>query len=603
MAFLEPQPRSRSLVLATTPAAGGEQSEEDEERWVGWVQRSLREQTSEALGAAAKVFNVPRPLLDTKPEAYAPHVFALGPYHHARPELKDMERFKLAAAKRVEMLFTGGRKMEHLKERFLGGLEHKIRSMYHRFLHPNGTTLAWMMAIDACFLLDFMENSHRQHAATAGAVSLSTNWINAIVRDAMMLENQIPLFVFSKTLEFRHSSHHESAKALHAMVDRFIKVVCPIKIDNRHIGDVSKHAHLLELMYHFIVPDADFVVVEDGSVGSGGDQDDEQPAATTEVEGELSHDEVDIETPQLKAPLQDEGSAKVKQALSQVSRLDIAPVRFIKQHLISRPMALASSLSGKIARKAPALAALVPVLSKLVQSVDLDAAQLNGADQQQGGGGVSADAPRADEIRVPSVEQLARCGVRFVATREGIAGIAFHRATATLRLPAITLDANTEVVLRNLVAYEAVAVRGPLVLARYTELMNGIVDTSKDVKILRRSGVLVNHMKSSKEAAGMWNGMARATRITKVPRIDAVIAAVNAHRSRSAAVRAQKLLKRYVFGSWKMLTLLASVGLLVMTALQTFCSAYPCGVRWFDALAVPGADDAPRRRAAAAAAA
>jgi hypothetical protein len=82
-------------------------------------------------------------------------------------------------------------------------------------------------------------------------------------------------------------------------------------------------------------------------------------------------------------------------------------------------------------------------------------------------------------------------------------GIAFDAATATLSLPIITLDGNTEVVLRNLVAYEAVAVRGPLVLARYTELMNGIIDTPKDVKILRQSGVVVNHLKSDKEAVDM----------------------------------------------------------------------------------------------------
>ncbi|KAK9923035.1 hypothetical protein M0R45_031470 [Rubus argutus] len=47
------------------------------------------------------------------------------------------------------------------------------------------------------------------------------------------------------------------------------------------------------------------------------------------------------------------------------------------------------------------------------------------------------------------------------------------------------LDGNTEVVLRNLVAYEASTVSGPLVLARYTELMNGIIDTKEDVKLLR----------------------------------------------------------------------------------------------------------------------
>ena len=187
--------------------------------------------------------------------------------------------------------------------------------------------------------------------------------------------------------------------------------------------------------------------------------------------------------------------------------------------------------------------------------------------------------------------QLAKCGVRFAPTPEGIHGIAFDAATATLHLPVITLDGNTEVVLRNLVAYETVAVRGPLVLSRYTEMMNGIIDTTRDVRILRQSGVLVNRMKSNREAAAMWNGMCRAARVSRVSRLDGVIRAVNAHRDRTAAVRVQKMLKRYVFGSWKILTLLASVGLLVMTALEAFCSAYPCHDSWFGNVLQLGSPD------------
>jgi hypothetical protein len=89
-------------------------------------------------------------------------------------------------------------------------------------------------------------------------------------------------------------------------------------------------------------------------------------------------------------------------------------------------------------------------------------------------------------------------------------------------------------------------------------------------------------MKSNREAAAMWNGMCRAARVSMVSRLDGVILAVNAHdRDRTAAVRAHKMLKRYVFRSWKILTLLASVVLLVMTALEAFCSAYPCHFFWF----------------------
>ncbi|CAD6247650.1 unnamed protein product [Miscanthus lutarioriparius] len=581
------QPRARSFALEDV-----EEQSEDEKRWVGWVEKSLRHETAEALGAAAKVFSVPRPLRDTNPEAYAPHVFSLGPYHQSRPELMDMQRFKLAGAKRFEMLFAGGHTIEHLKDRFLvGGLELKIRAIYHRFLDLNDTTLAWMMAIDACFLLDFIEN-YRRHEAT-DVVSSSANWINTVVCDAMMLENQIPLFVFARTLELRHSTRHEAAKALHAVVFRFIMDVSPFKIsdaaNNKRgagaIGDLAKHAHLLEVLYHFLVPDA--TLLDDSTTG-GGDQvveEEEAPAPAADGE-EVFSDDVEAQQAMKKTlEEEEEDYDKVKQFVSQASRLNVAPVRFIKKHLIK--------VVGEISRKAPALAALVPVLGKLMQSVDVEA-QLNGGAAEQAPEEGAITAPRADEIRIPSVEALARCGVRFTPAPEGgIEGIAFDRATATLRLPVITLDANTEVVLRNLVAYEAVVVRGPLVLARYMELMNGIIDTSKDVKILRRSGVVVNHMKSNKEAAGMWNGMARATRLTKVPKLDAVISAVNAHRSRSAAARLRKLLRKYVFRSWKVLTLIASVGLLLMTALQTFCSAYPCENHWFSGMVLPGTTDDP----------
>jgi len=47
-----------------------------------------------------------------------------------------------------------------------------------------------------------------------------------------------------------------------------------------------------------------------------------------------------------------------------------------------------------------------------------------------------------------------------------------------------------------------------------------------------------------------------------------------------AAARAQKRFNWYVFRSWRILTLLAAVVLLLMTALQTFCSVYPCE-SWF----------------------
>ncbi|CAL5008210.1 unnamed protein product [Urochloa decumbens] len=551
MSLSELQARAR-FVQSSAASAG---VHFDEERWLSRVRQSLEREAAEALGAAAKVFDVPRVLRATRPEAYLPQHFALGPYHCNRPELRDMERYKLAAAKRAEKLFAEGRKFEHLVERLLEAQD-KMRAPYHRFLELSDQTLAWMMAIDTCFLLDFLESYHRDEVTDM--VSSATNWINATVRDAMMLENQLPLFLFSLALSLRHPAAEQAAgDALHVVLGRFIREVSPIKTAAELVvADVSRHAHMLELLYHFLVPDA--------SVFDCGAGEREPPPMVPE---EFT---VDMLDPSQQLPDYD----KVKQACFTVSSLDVAPVRFLKKNLISRPMSLASSLPGTIMRKVPLLSAMAPLVTKLMASPEVEA-KLKGVNL-----GTILNSPLAQEIMIPSVSTLARWGVRFVPAPEGIAGIAFDPVAATVSLPIITLDANTEVVLRNLVAYEAVAVRGPLVLARYTELMNGIIDTPRDVKILRQSGVVVNHLKSDKEAADMWNGMCRATRLSKVPRLDATIREVNAHRSRRAAARAQKLLKRYVFRSWRILTLLAAVVLLLMTALQTFCSVYPCK-SWF----------------------
>ncbi|MCH92456.1 putative UPF0481 protein, partial [Trifolium medium] len=67
----------------------------------------------------------------------------------------------------------------------------------------------------------------------------------------------------------------------------------------------------------------------------------------------------------------------------------------------------------------------------------------------------------------------------------------------------------------------------PLVITRYTELMNGIIDTEDDAKILREKGIILNHLKSDQEVANMWNGMSKSLRLSRVPFLDKTIEDVN----------------------------------------------------------------------------
>lgn len=103
----------------------------DELRWVIHIRQTLEEEVEDDTGIPVSVFNVPKPLLLIKPEAYVPQFIAIGPYHHWRPELFEMERYKLASAKRAQKQLHG-LKLQQLVEQFVK-LEQTIRAYYHRY--------------------------------------------------------------------------------------------------------------------------------------------------------------------------------------------------------------------------------------------------------------------------------------------------------------------------------------------------------------------------------------------------------------------------------------------------------------------------------------
>ncbi|XP_010904999.1 putative UPF0481 protein At3g02645 [Elaeis guineensis] len=526
----------------------------DELRWLVHVRHAFAQKLDEEdRRIPVSIFDVPKSLLSTNPEAYVPQLFALGPYHKGRPELYDMERYKIASAKRAANALRDLR-FELIVDCFIE-LEHKIRAPYHRYLDYNGDTLAWMMAIDACFLLEFIQKYHGdQEDKAVGNGFSKVSWVNnATVRDIMMLENQIPLFLLRKILEFQCSSAQSADEVLSEILERFLKEVSAFKMIG-NIVDITQHVHLLQLLYNMLVP---------------------------KFKDHIESIEVVIQDDESKPNDQQfENSSKVKRVFviiwNNVSALNCVPIRSVKQVLTSRPIKLLVQLPWKVLSKLPVLSVFTSFAEQFFSS------QTNGdskSDELNSATNINKP-PLIEEIIIPSVTELVDAGVKFVPTHEGINGVSFDMKSAIFYLPTVTLDINTQVVLRNLVAYEASAIFGPLVFTRYTELMNGIIDTEEDVKLLRQSGIISNHMKSDKEVADIWNGMSKSVRLTRVPKLDRVIEDVNKYYNRNWRIKTSKLMKNYIFNSWKLLTLLAAILLLLMTALQAFCSVYTCS-RWF----------------------
>ncbi|KAM7483600.1 hypothetical protein LguiB_008183 [Lonicera macranthoides] len=374
---------------------------------------------------------------------------------------------------------------------------------------------------------------------------------NAILRDILMLENQIPLFLLRKMLEFQFSSLELLDSMLLSMLTGLCKEISPFKmkqeLPNFQVAIVD---HVLGFLYHMIVPRLQL------------------PDHMPEVEDQI--DEVNEGEESLADPTCVEQF--LKEIWNLISKLNKGPVRFLKK-VLAKPIKVAVKLPWKILYNLPGIKILKQPLELCfsqdkedVKPEDGDSSSRSNIDKP----------PLVEEILIPSVTKLSKAGVCFLPTNGDISTISFDPNKFTFYLPVISLDLNSEVVLRNLVAYESCNASGPLVFTRYTELMNGIIDTDEDAKLLREKGIISNRLKSDEEVANLWNGMNKCIRLTKVPFLDKVIEDVNIYYNGRWTVKLEKFMKFYVFGSWRFLTLLAAIFLLVLTTLQAFCSVYMC---------------------------
>ncbi|XP_003604327.3 putative UPF0481 protein At3g02645 [Medicago truncatula] len=542
----------------------------DELQWVIHIRKILEEEFEEEDGKlSVTIFNVPKLLMASDPDSYVPQQVAIGPYHYWRSELYEMQSYKLAATKRF-LKSLQSFKLDNLVDQ-LTKYEQRVRACYHKFLDLNGETMVWMMIVDASFLLELLQIYAMQEGEPKREVLSSMSHLvdyagrksahNAMLKDIVMLENQIPLMVLRKLLEFKLSSKEAADEMLIFMFIGLFKQTSPFKMIEKFPSiKVSESAHLLDFFYDMIVP----------KLETGND-------VTIDVEIQQEEEQDKGEDENSKGE-----SSYVKQPFNEIWRILSKHIKGPMKSLnrvVSRPLKVLVKFPWKIISNLPGGKLLKQPVESLFFSKE------KGDEEKQENENSSTDLvnkpPLMDEIAIPSVEQLVLAGVNFLPTNGSISSISFDAKTNTFHLPMIRLDVNTEVFLRNLVAYESSVGSGPLVITRYTELMNGIIDSEKDAKILREKGIILNHLKSDQEVANMWNGMSKSLRLSRVPFLDKTIEDVNKSYNNTMKIKIWKFMKSYVFGSWPVLTFLASMFLLFMTALQAFCSIYTCH-RFFD---------------------
>ncbi|XVF65079.1 hypothetical protein PTKIN_Ptkin09bG0217900 [Pterospermum kingtungense] len=168
--------------------------------------------------------------------------------------------------------------------------------------------------------------------------------------------------------------------------------------------------------------------------------------------------------------------------------------------------------------------------------------------------------------------ELQEAGIRFRKVGgNSIFDIKFENGT--LKIPTLEIDDHTECFLRNLIAFEQFFPGRSLNhVTDYMNFMDCLINSTKDVELLRQRGIINNWLGNDEVIATMFNRLGDSVSISRYSFYSEVFNDVNFYCSKSWNKWLANLKRNYFNGPWALLSILAAVVLLLLTMVQTVFS-------------------------------
>ncbi|CBI21372.3 unnamed protein product, partial [Vitis vinifera] len=180
-----------------------EETNPSDSEWVISIKEKLEQaHQDDAADSWAKlcIYRLPHYLREGDDKAYIPQIVSLGPYHHGRRRLRNMDRHKWRSLHHIL------KRTNHDIEIYLDAmkeLEEKARACYEGTICLSSNEFVEMMVLDGCFILELFRGvaggfKHLGYARNDPVFAIRGS-MHSIQRDMIMLENQIPLFPLTKS--------------------------------------------------------------------------------------------------------------------------------------------------------------------------------------------------------------------------------------------------------------------------------------------------------------------------------------------------------------------------------------------------------------------
>ncbi|OMO50100.1 Disease resistance protein [Corchorus capsularis] len=196
--------------------------------------------------------------------------------------------------------------------------------------------------------------------------------------------------------------------------------------------------------------------------------------------------------------------------------------------------------------------------------------------------------------------ELEEAGIKFVKIgfdSEGISNESnslfdISYRNGTMKIPTFVVDDNTESLFRNLIAYELYS-QGSTYVLDYVTLMDNLINSANDVKLLRLSGVIVNMLGDDEAVAQMINKLRdHVTLSGNSFYYEEIFFDVKKHCARRWNIWKAKLSHDYFNSPWALLSFLAAL-LIILLTIGSFVTSLLALVvsSWWSAVSCGGGGD------------
>ncbi|KAG2726287.1 hypothetical protein I3760_01G105400 [Carya illinoinensis] len=476
------------------------------------------------------MYKVHEQLRKVNKEAYEPVLLAIGPYNYNQGKPVGGAFMKERKERYLQQMLerTTGSKERYMKA--LEKLEVKARTCYVECTSQiSPREFAEMMLLDGCFIIELFHKCKTRDCPDDPIFKME--WVlPRIARDLLLFENQLPFFVLLELFRMTESRNSreividvdvESSTSKDLSICKLSHLA--LKFFHRYLSfewDVhesnynskEKIEHLVCLMNEALIPSLPKMVWKRLQVGF-----------------------------RFKNVDQFEHLLRLIHATICISILDAEIAHARERH----------DQAKKVILKMPKIFQH-PVIPLLAKRKDMS----------------------NQEPLLP--EELKEAGIELKKSKNNnMFSIKFNNAL--MEVSPLLIDDRTETCLRNLIAYEQYCDRDESLnyVTNYVFFMDSLINSTKDVELLRRRGIIQNYLGDDKATSTMVNKLCDNINLSTYNIYSRTSRNLNKHCTGRCNKQMAKLKRDYFNSPWAWISFLAATLLLVLTFVQTVFSIIP----------------------------